>query len=798
VTPPSDPGVDAGGLDNNNDNDNDDDNNDNDDNNASPDTAERSSLDEYNDMTMGTSAGAAPQATHQDASAPAMAIPSSHPFTSYAGDIMDMSLDPDISPLSQNRSMQPDQRHARSLATDSHGALAFMDLDPSSFLFSPDPTLLTSLDQADIDHHTLLQDLSQFDLPGALPTQFEPLPNLAPAHHHHHHHHHHRLDSFAQWDMLGQPSSASDASTSSHSTAETPVLIRDGRRSFPAFTINEETLSSIKADVARRLGVDQLKGDAEMPTPKMCDDFLACYISNFHGHFPIMHLPTFSPSPQSSPLFLIMCSIGALYRLDRRRARRLYDTARKAMDRPDPPSAEQEPSFVKDYPLWVVQARVLQTFYAIMSGDMDLVSGVMRENGVYTVVYTRARTSLQEHRGEAARLGWHRWAHIESWKRLMGAILILSTLCVVIFHVNPGMNSTLDLDFDALHDEKLWSARSSAEWKELCARSGSAEKLQHPRSMKHVLTDIMLQTGQNQACGVYPVSAYSALVLMHAIVVHMWQRAQVCQALATAASGLPSMQEGLSEMLVRSGLQTLSRCQRFLDGARNEALRSSRSPGSLSCDVDEEKESSLVFNSYAILRIAHTKLITSGHPQNFIDLANLHGPGVKASIASFVNAKPERGAFMLEAVVKAFEGLREPVEMGYLLVRKTAAFRWSVEQAVAGWDCGMYLPWCELCRMFCADRMPRRTALLVSKWVHGIEMELLDGKQPNAEEMKMMDDIKAVLHDAECDVEEGSSIAAALASTWSYFLRDVNYLFHTPSCFDLLTRFRYGYGVSHR
>ena len=52
-------------------------------------------------------------------------------------------------------------------------------------------------------------------------------------------------------------------------------------------------------------------------------------------------------------------------------------------------------------------------------------------------------------------------------------------------------------------------------------------------------------------------------------------------------------------------------------------------------------------------------------------------------------------------------------------------------------------------------------------------MELLDGKQPNAEEKEMMDKIREVLSEAECDVEEGSSLAAAVARTWGLFLKDV-------------------------
>ncbi|CAK7236639.1 hypothetical protein SBRCBS47491_009706 [Sporothrix bragantina] len=670
---------------------------------------------------------------------------------------------------------------------------SYMDLDLTSFMYSPPgPSDQTMGFGGGEEPRSLLQDLGQFHLPNNLMSLSMGLGQLSAA----------VYPTAMLSDAPQMAVNAADASRSRSASVgnasdrprrASPVLIRDGRRSFPSFAIHGSIYASLKADLSQRLqtGTDPL-GDSEIPSPRMCADFLASYVSNFHGHLPIIHLPTFSPGTQPSPLVFIMCSIGALYRLDRKRARRLYETARKALDNTAPATMANQPSMVKGFPLWSVQTRVLLTFYAIMSGDMDLTTTVMRENGVYTIVYHEARTSLQEHQRDDATVqpDWQSWVTIESWKRLLGSMLICSTLIMVVYNRNPGMNTTMDLEFAALEDEKLWNAQSSAEWRELYdTRSGHAntatnKNQQQPastRTMKAILADIMNHPQpKNTPQPVYKVSAFSGFILMHAIVVHMWQRAQVLQALASSNSSCPGFNpadEVVGNILVGNGLQTLARCQAFLDSARNEISNSGCSGGTGSSsdviisdredrgddenreseensedDKDAEKEASLVFNSNAILRIAHARLLKADSVHSSIDLTSLQGNRVAdSSIDLFVNSKMERGTFVLKAVEKAFEGLREPVRIGHLLVRKTAAFRWGVVQAVAGWDC----------------------ALLVSKYVHVIEMDVLDHKEPTLEEREFCEKVKDVLREADHDVEDNSSLAAAVAKTWSWFLRDV-------------------------
>ncbi|GKT48169.1 uncharacterized protein ColSpa_08350 [Colletotrichum spaethianum] len=88
--------------------------------------------------------------------------------------------------------------------------------------------------------------------------------------------------------------------------------------------------------------------------------------------------------------------------------------------------------------------------------------------------------------------------------------------------------------------------------------------------------------------------------------------------------------------------------------------------------------------------------------------------------------------------------------MGHLLVRKTAAFRWSIEHAVAGWD----------------------NVLFTTKWVHSVEIDAMKGTDLSAEELEVLGKMKIVLEDADYDPGQGKSIAAGLARTCSLVLQD--------------------------
>ncbi|KAF3799094.1 hypothetical protein GCG54_00001202 [Colletotrichum gloeosporioides] len=360
-------------------------------------------------------------------------------------------------------------------------------------------------------------------------------------------------------------------------------------------------------------------------------------------------------------------------------------------------------------------------------------------------------------------MDWRLWIELESWKRLIGGIFIESTLTMVIYEVNPGFHATQDLDIPVYSDEILWNAGSIDDWRETYNSIGT-KKESRRHTIKDVLVDILLEGKYHANTMPYHVSPLTALVAVHALVVHMWQRFQVCQALTSTTSLFSSSSEHdpLSSSLLRSAMQSLTRCHDFLQGVRSEL------PHADADEHEKDQECSLVFNCQAILRIAYTRI---AGPSIRISLMNTDDADMDAAISSFVTAKMERSPQLLDIISKSFEGFKIPVKIGHLLVRKTAAFRWSVEHAVAGWS----------------------SAILVSKWVYSIEIGVFAGIQPTAAESKLLTTIREALEEAECELSEASCLSAAVAKTWGWFMHDVWIWGITPRMGEALNRLAIAY-----
>lgn len=110
-----------------------------------------------------------------------------------------------------------------------------------------------------------------------------------------------------------------------HDSHDLPLLVEARRRTRQLLTVDDVTYSCIRRDLAQRLTLPD--HELDIPSSKSLQGFLSSYVTNFHSHLPIIHLQTLCPESTPSPLILAMCCIGALYRLDRRRSRKLYDIA---------------------------------------------------------------------------------------------------------------------------------------------------------------------------------------------------------------------------------------------------------------------------------------------------------------------------------------------------------------------------------------------------------------------------------------------------------------------------------------
>lgn len=247
-----------------------------------------------------------------------------------------MALDDDEIPLAQadNGTVSPHRQQDQHREQDQHRPRppGPLDQDTAPFFFSPMPDVdqdLTGFTFPPLSGHIMDLGYNQhnpqiaddFRLPPLTIANFETMSNFAHPE--------------SQTTQTIPDFGAAENRTSHLDTArpraihDIPLLLQDKRRPQPVLAVDETAYLSIRSDLMQRLMLSD--HEIDIPPAKACQGFLSSYIANFHGHQPIIHLQTLCPKTVPSPLILAMCSIGALYRLDRRRSRKLYDTALRAV-----------------------------------------------------------------------------------------------------------------------------------------------------------------------------------------------------------------------------------------------------------------------------------------------------------------------------------------------------------------------------------------------------------------------------------------------------------------------------------
>jgi hypothetical protein len=107
-----------------------------------------------------------------------------------------------------------------------------------------------------------------------------------------------------------------------------PVISQEQPAPSPKNIIDEVGFEWLHNDASVRLGLS----GPRLFHVKELREFINSYIISFHQHLPFIHLPSFSPVNKfntPSPLALAVASIGALYRLKRRRAHEFYELTEK-------------------------------------------------------------------------------------------------------------------------------------------------------------------------------------------------------------------------------------------------------------------------------------------------------------------------------------------------------------------------------------------------------------------------------------------------------------------------------------
>lgn len=261
-------------------------------------------------------------------------------------------------------------------------------------------------------------------------------------------------------------------------------------------------------------------------------------------------------------------------------------------------------------------------------------------------------------------------------KRTLGGIYIVTTLMMAVYDINPILNATSDLELENFHDERLWNAESAQDWQKL----RTSYPHQNHTTIRSILTDVISADEDAHEAKFYQISPFSALIVMHAMTTHMWHRLQLLDSFMSFSFTQDRSRDWETSWFVDNALRSLSKCQSVLKRSREKHGQ----------DSENFSESPLMFSCQAILRIAYMRLFNAAGAFNRLCLVDVDPAVVDASASAFAALMLKRTPQMLNIVRQAFEGLKVPIQMGHMLVRKTAAFRWGVEHAVAAWDSGRH------------------------------------------------------------------------------------------------------------
>ncbi|KAH8705513.1 putative zinc finger protein [Talaromyces proteolyticus] len=484
--------------------------------------------------------------------------------------------------------------------------------------------------------------------------------------------------------------------------------------------ITEETRTLLQADLQQRLARNA--DDIEIPTLQSLQRFMNQFFKSFNNHLPIFHVPSFDISATPSPLLLAMCSIGALFHLERDSAYRLRALANEALQNIDT---------APNRSLWEVQCKLLLVVGAAFGGDCSAVAWALENVGFFHREFSCRRSMLLATQ-DTPPGSWADWVERESSKRLLFGMFIVSSLLTISYNVSPAISTTDDLKIEMPEDEYVWAAADEERWKEAMATTAKTGM-----DVNQALTQLLFGKDFSPDSDVH-WPAFAVTILMHAVNVHMWHVTQSTQSFMNFSVDTKA-EEQMKALCTNQTEESLARCHKILE--QRNLLEGGNPWGGA--------ERPLLFNGMALLRSCYVRAFTRSGTFNRSILFSDNEEEIFRSAKYYVQTQQVRTPFLTKAVAQVFDGLLTSIREGPEFVKKTASFTYSIEHAIAVWDC----------------------ALFYTKWVHTVEMERAFAP-PDHEERKNLDNLVEILREVDNGVKDHSSLAASVARLWASFLDD--------------------------
>lgn len=284
--------------------------------------------------------------------------------------------------------------------------------------------------------------------------------------------------------------------------------------------------------------------------------FLEQY-TNFQGHFPLIHMPTFRIAEAYDGLLLGMICVGAVYsdRMQPTQVRDMMEFVRAVLERNSSIfasiSQDHSSEYAKDVApgktdLEQLTALLLMHILFVWHGtpvqrekarrQFPLIVALTRKAGLTTPITTASSIApysalhqrhVKVENFSAASFDWTAWVEQEKRSRLMYAIYLTDASMVIYFNSAP-LFETLEVRLPLPADDATWDARSSMECAEalglqgpVIARNKNQEGSRRPKQPE---MHSALETLMRQDLDLQPgtTNLYSKFILIHALQVQLW------------------------------------------------------------------------------------------------------------------------------------------------------------------------------------------------------------------------------------------------------------------------------------
>ncbi|KAJ5835493.1 hypothetical protein N7447_001519 [Penicillium robsamsonii] len=403
--------------------------------------------------------------------------------------------------------------------------------------------------------------------------------------------------------------------------------------------------------------------DPSLPSRHALSRCLTGYVTGFHDHYPIVHLPTLDVDSMTLPLFLSMAALGARYCREPDTSMRLYQIAK-------PLTLEHVRRVFQSGKLPTVNAAddidILETVQALLY--LNSVSLWFINNPPYhEALSLRSLMEMLIRQGGLNRLPeydgtWSSWIRRERVKRTKLIVLCFFNIHTIVFDVPPVI-LTEDFTVELPCTEKEWQASRADLWQAERMNSPGEPKFQDALSALFAPTD-----------NVERFSSLGGYVLIHAILQDIW--------LMTKAGRLP-----------------VSRRNRFTSSSMTSTPELVHVEHALErwCQCWERNQESSVdplspngplsFTSAALLRLAYIRLNADCGSSRQLQTWD------PAQIATSLreNLHVQRGDRLTRAALHCAHALSTPVKLGIGFVAHSQVALWSNQHALCSLECAVLL-----------------------------------------------------------------------------------------------------------